>query len=367
MMDPVMWQSSSTFGIMRQAMTCQPRDGSFAASEVHEKIWLGNVAAARDLRGMRVRNIRGVVNVTEDEPNHFEDLDGRESEGSTAGTSLGHVDGDGGGGGEGGGDARGIRYLSVRVADSEGTDLLGHFERVTAFIDSVLLRREEGEQGVEDGRHGKPAAVLVHCTAGVSRSAAFVAAYLMRKLGVTRDACLNGMRRARPVIRPNDGFMRQLRQWQRDDGHDGRDNKAAAVPAGMEVEDALMVDVEPAMDTSSLRVAPNQVAGHSSKGVGLPSLVDVVAGHFLKPCPKDRKVGRMPFPCHATHNSPPEKHNDGPPTHCVNRGREGLVVSCLLSKNILLSKQKNLAFKTKKSCFQNQKKTLLSYTKMKKK
>ena len=41
-------------------------------------------------------------------------------------------------------------------------------------------------------------------------------------------------------------------------------------------------------DTASLRVAPYQVAGHSSKGVGLPSLVDD-AGHFLKPCPDDRK------------------------------------------------------------------------------
>lgn len=41
-------------------------------------------------------------------------------------------------------------------------------------------------------------------------------------------------------------------------------------------------------DTATLRVAPYQVAGHSSKGVGLPSLVDD-AGHFLKPCPDDRK------------------------------------------------------------------------------
>ena len=41
-------------------------------------------------------------------------------------------------------------------------------------------------------------------------------------------------------------------------------------------------------DTASLRMAPYQVAGHSSKGVGLPSLVDD-AGHFLKPCPDDRK------------------------------------------------------------------------------
>ena len=36
-------------------------------------------------------------------------------------------------------------------------------------------------------------------------------------------------------------------------------------------------------DDVFLRVAPYQVAGHSSKGVGLPSLVDG-RGHFLKPC-----------------------------------------------------------------------------------
>ena len=53
----------------------------------------------------------------------------------------------------------------------------------------------------------------------------------------------------------------------------------------LEVEDLL----------ASLRVAPNQVAGHSSKGVGLPSLVDD-SGHFLKPAPDDRKgVAELAF------------------------------------------------------------------------
>ena len=56
-------------------------------------------------------------------------------------------------------------------------------------------------------------------------------------------------------------------------------------PSLPEVEDLL----------ASLRVAPNQVAGHSSKGVGLPSLVDD-SGHFLKPAPDDRKgVAELAF------------------------------------------------------------------------
>ena len=67
----------------------------------------------------------------------------------------------------------------------------------------------------------------------------------------------------------------------RDDDDDDDDDP----PSLPEVEDLL----------ASLRVAPNQVAGHSSKGVGLPSLVDD-SGHFLKPAPDDRKgVAELAF------------------------------------------------------------------------
>ena len=64
------------------------------------------------------------------------------------------------------------------------------------------------------------------------------------------------------------------------------DPRATTFPLSvLEVEDLL----------ASLRVAPNQVAGHSSKGVGLPSLVDD-SGHFLKPAPDDRKgVAELAF------------------------------------------------------------------------
>ena len=62
--------------------------------------------------------------------------------------------------------------------------------------------------------------------------------------------------------------------------HDGRSTEVE------EVEDLL----------ASLRVAPYEVAGHSSKGVGLPSLVDIDVGHFLKPAPDDRKgVAELSF------------------------------------------------------------------------
>jgi hypothetical protein len=34
------WQSSSTYAIMRQGLTAQPADGSFAANEVYTNVWL---------------------------------------------------------------------------------------------------------------------------------------------------------------------------------------------------------------------------------------------------------------------------------------------------------------------------------------
>jgi len=117
------WQSSSTFALMRQAMTAAPAEGGFAADEVAPRVWVGNVAAARDREGMVARGIRGVINLTEFEPNHFE------------GAGPGAIGGEEGA--LGGGHAA-LEYLAVRVADAGGSDILAHFEEVCDFVDKVL-------------------------------------------------------------------------------------------------------------------------------------------------------------------------------------------------------------------------------------
>jgi protein-tyrosine phosphatase len=50
--------------------------------------------------------------------------------------------------------------------------------------------------------------LLVHCAAGISRSSSTVIAYLMKKFGWTYVKAHGFVRGKRPVISPNNGFIR---------------------------------------------------------------------------------------------------------------------------------------------------------------
>jgi protein-tyrosine phosphatase len=52
--------------------------------------------------------------------------------------------------------------------------------------------------------------------AGVSRSAAVVASYLVREEGMSLREALAVLVRARPAVRPNDGFIEQLQEVERE-------------------------------------------------------------------------------------------------------------------------------------------------------
>ena len=57
--------------------------------------------------------------------------------------------------------------------------------------------------------------VLVHCQAGVSRSATIVIAYMMRKYQYGMDDALKRVKGRRPYVDPNKGFMKQLRSFEK--------------------------------------------------------------------------------------------------------------------------------------------------------
>ncbi|KAF8889666.1 hypothetical protein BD779DRAFT_325060 [Infundibulicybe gibba] len=116
----------------------------------------------------------------------------------------------------------------ILLDDTEDEDILVHLSPSIHFIQAEL----------DKGR-----GVLVHCQAGVSRSAAIVAAYLMYSKGITAEAALEMIRKARPYIeyvstthddaspsrklRPNEGFMQQLEIFHAAQFKISRGNKTA--------------------------------------------------------------------------------------------------------------------------------------------
>lgn len=62
---------------------------------------------------------------------------------------------------------------------------------------------------IDKGRNSN-GCVLVHCNAGISRSAAIVMAYLIKKEGMSVNEAFSFLRSKRPATCPNPGFMIQL-------------------------------------------------------------------------------------------------------------------------------------------------------------
>lgn len=87
-------------------------------------------------------------------------------------------------------------YKVLAALDRPDQDLTSIFTECFDFID----------EGRQDG-----GACLVHCFAGVSRSATITIAYLMHK-GVAADleTALDIVKDERPFVNPNPGFMKQV-------------------------------------------------------------------------------------------------------------------------------------------------------------
>ena len=93
-----------------------------------------------------------------------------------------------------------IKELHLNIHDYEGFELFKFFEQANDFMNECKL---------------SGGSVLVHCKFGISRSVAFVIAYLIKYMKYTADSALKFLTEKRKKIKPNEGFMDQLYIYQK--------------------------------------------------------------------------------------------------------------------------------------------------------
>ncbi len=95
-------------------------------------------------------------------------------------------------------DKHGIDFKLLDIDDMPDYPIERHFEESNSIIHSYLTG-------------GKP--VLVVCTAGISRSAAIVMAYLIKHQRMPYSKAFHAVKRARVFVQPNVGFERALKAY----------------------------------------------------------------------------------------------------------------------------------------------------------
>ncbi|KAK3261729.1 hypothetical protein CYMTET_28767 [Cymbomonas tetramitiformis] len=98
------------------------------------------------------------------------------------------------------------RWHKISIADRADADLLSHLH---AAVD-ILANHLDNETSQLDPTAYSGTAALVHCVAGVSRSCAVVAAFLVREREHTLREAIEHIQQHRPGAMPNRGFWRQL-------------------------------------------------------------------------------------------------------------------------------------------------------------
>lgn len=87
----------------------------------------------------------------------------------------------------------GVKRIVIPVYDTEGQDIMPTAEKVRLLIETSDHQR-----------------TLVHCQAGISRSATVLAYILMKSHDKTFEEALQTIRSVRNVVNPNSGFLEQL-------------------------------------------------------------------------------------------------------------------------------------------------------------
>jgi protein-tyrosine phosphatase len=107
-------------------------------------------------------------------------------------------------------DFENVDWHRLVIDDDQHEEIQEHFPVITKLLANAV------NNGIN---------VLVHCAAGISRSATLVLAYLITENNMKFDDALKYVRKSRPEVEPNSGF--EYRLYQLEDSIFGTDSTQA--------------------------------------------------------------------------------------------------------------------------------------------
>jgi len=152
------------------------------ADEILPRLYLGDYSSTHDKEALSNRHITHILNVTEECPFAY---------------------------------PKDFTHKRIRATDDFKFDLLAHFDEAHQYIDRALSTHCWHHSHTKEERNSGPTgAILVHCAAGMSRSAAVVISYVMKFKKMSSRESFKFVRHCRGIVQPNERFMYQLQLYQ---------------------------------------------------------------------------------------------------------------------------------------------------------
>jgi len=138
-------------------------------TKIVDNIYLGNAYNASNFNQLDEFNITTIINVTNEIPNYFEELEE-------------------------------FSYLKIPIDDTNSNTLLSFFDKANEYI-----KNNEQEKTKTN--------ILIHCYMGSSRSATVIIAYLVKKYNFSLQQALELVKEKRPVVNINTKFWNDLETY----------------------------------------------------------------------------------------------------------------------------------------------------------
>jgi len=135
---------------------------TYPITQITDTIFLGNSVNAASWTSLYERNIKYIINVSNEIPNFFENY---------------------------------ITYYKISINDNENESILLHIQPFLEYMDTINIK--EGN-------------VFFHCFVGCSRSVAFLIAYLVHTRNTSVEEAYEIIISYRPIININEKFYNEL-------------------------------------------------------------------------------------------------------------------------------------------------------------